>query len=197
MAKKRPPLVLSREAAEELETIALRLRPAVMAERLWNRVLTARDQRKLGGDLQKCHSELGTLGMWIKVRPPCYKARAVADLAKALGMVDATTYQWLLREIGGRANDEATQECPCWDAEASELRWRGKVILRVRPMKPPSNNQLIIAAFHKAKWRRCVTQPLPGDQQKLHEALRYLNKRVKGISFHAREGGTKIEWKED
>jgi hypothetical protein len=198
MPKKPPPLVLSREAAEELETIALRLRPEFMAERLWNRVLTASDQRKLGGDLQKCYSELGgTLGMWIKVRPHSNKARAVADLAKSLGIVDATTYQWLLREIGGRAIAEPTQDVPRWDAGTGELRFRGVVVLHVRPMKRPSNKQLIVVAFHKAKWRRSVANPLPGDQQQLHQALYYLNDGLKGISFHSREGGKKIAWKED
>jgi hypothetical protein len=199
MPKKPPPWLSKQEVVEELKTLFLRLRPAFVAEKLWNRVFSQSDRRKLGGDLEKCYPKLGTLGMWMKARGVSNEWRAALDLAKALGILDSTTYAWLLREIGGRPNDEAAPNTPCWDAEAGDLLWRGEVILHVRPKKSPSYNQLIVGAFHEAQWPRCVTNPLPGDQQQLHQALRYLKELVKGkgISFHSREGATKIEWKED
>jgi hypothetical protein len=95
----RLPRRLSPEALEEWQAHALRVQPVASAERLWKRVLTEEDRQGLGGDFQVAYGRHGTVGMWQEVRGVS-AARAVVDVAHALGLLDRRTRRWLLQELG-------------------------------------------------------------------------------------------------
>lgn len=90
---------ISCRVREELQINSLRIKAAVSAARLWERVLTERDHQQLGGDLEKAWREHGTAGMWAKLRGVSVE-RAVVDVARELNFLDDQTRRWLLRELG-------------------------------------------------------------------------------------------------
>jgi hypothetical protein len=89
----------SPQALSELQINATRIRAAVSALLLWERVLTPEDRRLLGGNVQKAYSRWGTAGMWAQLRGVS-SARAIADVAWRLEFVTQQRYSWLLRELG-------------------------------------------------------------------------------------------------
>ena len=184
---------LPQKVLEELQQQYLRIKMWVSAARLWERVLTEQDRHRLGGNLEECFSRLGTVGMWAELRAVS-QPRAIADVAHELGCLDQTTYRWLLREIGEEPDAQAPPDRPSWTASTGELRWRGRVIRRVRVLARPSNIQTILDAFQAANWRPRILNPLGLGQQQLHQALRSLNRGLKQIRFHAQEGGQAITW---
>ncbi len=182
------PAELAQEVSDELRTHYLRIKPLAAAERLWQRALRARDRQKLGGDMVKAFAKLGTIGMWQKVHGGS-RARAIVEVARAIGTLDGTTHDWLFREIGERAGRrENITDRPTWDRETGQLCFRGEIIRNVRVMAAPSNIQRILDDFQRAKWKRTMRSPLPREQQRLHQALRSLNKNLDKIRFHSAKG---------
>src|ERR1700737_4793603 len=94
----------AKRADQELAANALRIRPLVAAERLWECVLTEEERQCLGGDFRTAYGRHGTAGMWAKLRGVSGE-RAAVDVGHALGLMDAATQQWLLRELGQLPND--------------------------------------------------------------------------------------------
>ncbi len=190
----RVPANLPPKVMEELQIQYLRIKAFVSAARLWERVLTNQERQRLGGELEGSYAKLGTVGMWQAVRGGS-DARAVIDIAQALGFLDQTGYHWLLCEIGDRpVRAQEPLHRPTWDAKEGELRLAGQVIRSVRVLGKPSNIQVILDAFQEAKWARQIRNPLRLGQQQLHQALHSLNKSLRAIRFHSRSGGQIISW---
>lgn len=187
---------ISPQVAEELQTQYLRIKAAISADRLWQRVLTEEERQRLGGDLEACWRRLSTAGMWMELRGVS-RERAVIEVAGELGFLTESNARWLLREIGEEspASQEASER-PSWHPERSELRWGAQVIRRVRLMANPSNIQLILDAFQAAGWPSRIDDPLPNgpDQQRLHQAVLSLNEGLDVIRFHVQEGGQAVTW---
>jgi hypothetical protein len=157
-------------------------------------VLSDADRRRLGGNWQTSYAKLGTAGMWKELRggsPP----QVVIEVARKLGIVDQTTYEWLLRAVGEDAPAAPRPDRPAWDGATGELRWKTQLIRGVRVLKRPSNIHVILTAFEREGWPDRINNPLPGGQQQLHQALLSLNEGLKKISFHATAGGRVITWK--
>lgn len=56
-------------AEEEWKTAILRMKGTAAALRLWQRVLTDEDRRRLGGDLEEAYVQhCGAVGMWRHLR---------------------------------------------------------------------------------------------------------------------------------
>lgn len=117
-------LSLSAQPQEELQATAARIGSKVAALRLWERVLTDDERQRLGGDVAVAWCRLGTVGMWQRLRGVS-PARAVADGALALGLLDEPSHRWLLREAG-EVHDDA--EAAIQQAVAS-----GALVLVERP----------------------------------------------------------------
>ncbi len=90
---------IMRKVHEELLATSLRVSPPFSALRLWERVLTEQDRARLGGDFQRAFAELGTVGMWMKLRGVS-KERALIEVAKRIGFITDETQEFLLRGIG-------------------------------------------------------------------------------------------------
>lgn len=184
-----PPKVIA-----ELIDHNLRIKAFVSAGLLWQRVLTERERKRLGGDLQQSFAKLGTVGMWRRVRGGS-KVRAVIDVARALGFLYPSNYDWLLREIREKpTKTRDARDRPTWDKSSGELRFRGNVIRTVRIVANPSNVQKILDAFQAVNWKQEINNPLLLGQQQLHQALRSLKANLNGIRFQSRMGAQSITW---
>jgi hypothetical protein len=193
MVEKQPAWASNPRIVEELRTQYYRVKAAVSAARLWEQILTERDRRRLGGDLEAIWKRLGTVGMWSKLHGVSQE-QAILELGHKLGWLEQTKYEWLLREIGIKAGSSSASLIPEWNSSTGELRWQGQVVCRIRIMGKPSNIQAIAAAFQEEDWSGRIQNPLRGGQEQLHQSLRSLNKGLKKIRFHAHEGGHAITW---
>jgi hypothetical protein len=102
----------------------LRVKAAVTAARLWERILNDRDRQKLDGDLKQSFGRLGTVGMWMKLRGVSQR-RAIVEVAQTLGFLDPPTYQWLSRAIGIKPSARTPPDRPDWDTGLGDLRLDG------------------------------------------------------------------------
>ena len=185
---------ISAEVAKQLLTQRQRIMPIAAADRLWMRVLTAQDRKRLGGDLAECYTRLkGTAGMWMKLRGVNYD-RAVIEVAHELGFLRDSDKRWLLREIGKGVERSTSPDHPCWEAKTGELRFGNRIVRRVRIMRVPTNIQKILDAFQDSGWPPQINNPLTLGPQQLHQALRSLNYGLKKLRFHASGGGLAIYW---
>jgi hypothetical protein len=189
------PANLPSKIKHELQLQYHRIQPFVSAARLWERVLHVRERQRLGDTVQHAYAAHGTVGMWQKVRGGS-DARGVIEVARALGFIDQTNYEWLVREIGERPKAiKQSLNKPTWDVRSGELCFQGQVIRKVRLMRRPSNIHRILDAFQTAKWKTQIANTLSLDQQRLHQALRSLNTGLNSIGFHSARGGQVISWK--
>lgn len=94
-------------AKEEWTTAFQRVKGAAVAVRLWERVLTEADRRRLGGDLEAAYAlHGGAVGMWRHLRGVTVP-RAVVDVGVRVGFLDADGGRTLLRVIGEEPIDPA------------------------------------------------------------------------------------------
>src|SRR4051794_24022399 len=113
MSSRKPAWASNPRILTELQTQAFRIRAAVSAAQLWEQVLTQKERRRLGGDLQAAWRNLGTAGMWMKLRRVPLEL-AVLETGLKLGFLDPTKYQWLLREIGRKPALATAPDCLEW-----------------------------------------------------------------------------------
>jgi hypothetical protein len=92
---------------EEWQTAYLRVKGTAAALRLWHRVLSEEDRRRLGGDREAAYARhRGAAGMWMHLRGVSLP-RAVVAVAVATGFLDAGAGQALLRALGEEPDDPA------------------------------------------------------------------------------------------
>jgi hypothetical protein len=109
---------------KELQALYLRVSPAFSALRLWERVLSEQDRAHLGGDFGSAYAELGTVGIWMKLRGVSPE-RALIDVAKKIGFITDETQEFLLRGIGDITDDP--------EAAIIEAAADGALVLVERP----------------------------------------------------------------
>jgi len=190
----RVPANLPPKVMDELQTLHGRVKPFGSAALMWDRVFTTQERRRLGGDLNRSFVELHTVGMWRKVRGGS-DARALIDIAHAIGLLNQSDHAYLLRKIGEKPLSRREPSLkPVWDKINGELRLDGKVIRSIRLLRSQSNIQKILDAFKRARWTRQIDNTLSLDQEQLHQALRSLNSSMKLIRFHSSSGGRFISW---
>jgi len=94
-------------AKRDWETAYLRVKGTAAALRLWERVLSTDDRRRLGGDLEAAYARhCGAVGMWKHLRGVSVP-RAVVEVGVATGFLTADSGQALLRALGEEPNDPA------------------------------------------------------------------------------------------
>ncbi len=186
---------LAPDVAGELDVAYQRVKPFVSAERVWRRMLTEADRRKLGGDLEKAYGQHGTVGMWIKRRGVSIQ-RGVLDVAHEIGFLDPQTYRWLLSELGEKYKPRKTRQIhPRWDSETGSLWLDDHIIRDVRIFRGCTNIQQILDAFQKARWASRIDNPLPScGQEETHQVVFRLNRGLAEIRFHVQKGGRAITW---
>ncbi len=89
------------------ETAYLRVKGTAPALRLWDRVLTADDRRRLGDDLEAAYAKYrGAVGMWRQLHGVSVP-RAVVAVGVRIGSLDADTGRALLCALGEESDDPA------------------------------------------------------------------------------------------
>jgi hypothetical protein len=189
------PPSISTEARKTLEQLAGTLYALPFAERLWDRVLTDKEKKKLGGDFLAAARNGRAVGMWMRLHG-VNQLRALVEVAYAVEFVKAQTRDWLLRELGAKQQTKTTDNIPDWDKSSGKLRLNGRIIRTVRVMREPTNVQIILDKFQAANWPTSIPNPFINDDNPnlLHQAIRSLNKRLKSIRFHSSEGAKSVYW---
>jgi hypothetical protein len=91
----------------ELQSLRLRLLPHPAALRMWERMLSEDDRRRLGGEFCSAYAALGgTVGMWMDLHRSVSYTRAVIEVAYGLGFLNIFTRDWLLGAIGEPEDDD-------------------------------------------------------------------------------------------
>jgi hypothetical protein len=131
---------IPQKVQEELRINFLRVRAPGRAIDLWDRIFTADDRRRLGGNLQSVFDEYGTAGMWAKLRGTSDE-RAIVDVALELGFIDDRKHRWLLRELGEFDEDA---EMAVQNAVAT-----ANLVLVERPRTAYWNQEIIDVAWER------------------------------------------------
>lgn len=203
--RERSPVEPSERAKAKFIELKQQLRGFPAADRVWQQMLTAADRRKLGRDLDDaCNRHGGGVGMWMKLHR-VIETRALAEVGFRIGLIDMPTRDWLLQEI---RNDSGRrrQPRPKWDKISGELRYREKLVRRVRRMESETRVVQILNRFQTAGWPRSIKtpqdiregseEPSAWGQQTVHQAIRSLNSTLSDIRFHACGGAGTIYWAE-
>ena len=133
-----------KQASEKFQEASHRVRGAIAAWQIWDKVFTPAERKRLGNDLDvavKKHKHAA--GMWASLHG-CNLTRAVIEVANKLGHLSAEDREWLLRESGELLNAEEAFEHAIFNNElvlnsmTRQVYWRGEPIT--------------IDWSHEAKW---------------------------------------------
>ncbi len=179
------------EAVEELQRLRQLVESYAIGRRMWVRVLT-KDERLLLGDFESNWLRFRTIGTLLQVRSISVE-EAVITISERVSLLEHESATWLRAELGLKlAKPLALGDRPDWNVELGELNLGNDVIRRCRVLREPSNIQQILDEFQAHAWPNRIENPLTLGQTQLHETLRYLNKDLKKIRFHGREGGRAV-----
>lgn len=192
--------------SEQLKHLPSRVRDALVtaehwvqnlvgAERLWERVLTPGERKRLGNNLPTSYQRCGgTIGIWLQVRGGTIQ-RAIVEAAHALGFLTEADRQWLLRELDEPSSSAGGQFLIEWNRVLGELRLNGKLIRKVR-LANATHLLDLLDAFQDAGWPEQIEDPLSVEPngQLLRETLRTLNNGLTRLRFFADGTGHGIRW---
>ena len=121
------------QAVHEFQTAEMRIRPWGSAERLWSQCISNLERERLGGELNSLWSQVGTAGIWMRLRGVGWP-RAVVEVAREIGFLNENSRDWLLREMGECLSGEEAFAKAIEDGhlvlneDTHEVFWRGKPI---------------------------------------------------------------------
>jgi hypothetical protein len=166
--------------------------------RVWDRVFTAEERRRLGGDVATANQAyFGPVGMWVHLHGGT-SDRAVVEVAQQLGFANDATRAWLLQALGEEVSmPSQTVDRPGWDKASGELYFRGTLIRRVRSPHRATNIVAVLDALQEANWPRRLADPLWGGNNslRLHATIRCLNKDLDLIVFSSDGNGAGYVWR--
>lgn len=166
--------------------------------RLWE-AFSSREKKTLGGSYQNVIKTYKPWEMWQKLHhipePVC-----LIEIGYKLGLIDLANRDEFLREINYKTKTIKAVKTnknlkPIWDKETGMLSYNDDIIRSTRPTKFPTNAAVIFNAFHKARWKSTIPNPLTNkDQRTLEDAIRHLKKGLSVITFSSARRGTEISW---
>ncbi len=165
--------------------------------RLWE-AFSSREKKTLGGSYENI--KLSPCKMWQKLynkpEPVC-----LVEIGYKLGLIDTATRDDFLREINYQTKTKMAAKTnndlkPEWKKETGELSYNGIVIRKIRSTKSPTNAEIIFKAFHKARWKSTIPNPLHNkDPRILEDSIRHLRKGLSVITFSSVRRATEISWR--
>ena len=166
--------------------------------RLWE-AFSSREKKTLGGSYQNAIKTYKPWEMWQKLHhipePVC-----LIEIGYKLGLIDLANRDEFLREINYKTKTIKAVKTnknlkPIWDKETGMLSYNDDIIRSTRPTKFPTNAAVIFNAFHKARWKSTIPNPLTNkDQRTLEDAIRHLKKGLSVITFSSARRGAEISW---
>jgi len=166
--------------------------------RLWE-AFSSREKKTLGGSYQNAIKTYKPWEMWQKFHhipePVC-----LIEIGYKLGLIDLATRDEFLREINYKTKTIKAVKTlnnlkPIWKKETGELRYNDELIRKIRRTKCPTNAEAIFNAFHKARWKSTIPNPLGNkDPRTLEDSIRQLRKGLSLITFSSARRGTEISW---
>jgi len=121
---------------------------------------------------------------------------AIVELAYQLNFVFSPEYERLLTHIGESTHAPEGPVKPVWDKARRQLRFRGRIVRRVRGENVSSNISPILDAFQESDWPPRIVHSIDVSlsTQPLHDAVGALNRGLQEIRFHV--DGDYIFWGE-
>jgi hypothetical protein len=166
--------------------------------RLWE-AFSFREKKTLGGSYQNAIKTYKPWEMWQKFHhipePVC-----LIEIGYKLGLIDLATRDEFLREINYKTKTIKAVKTlnnlkPIWKKETGELRYNDELIRKIRRTKCPTNAEAIFNAFHKARWKLTIPNPLNNKDPKiLEDSIRHLRKGLSVITFSSARRGAEISW---
>jgi|688.fasta_scaffold24950_10 hypothetical protein len=166
--------------------------------RLWE-TFSYREKKTLGSSYQNAIKIYKTWEMWQKFHhipePVC-----LIEIGYKLGLIDLATRDEFLREINYKTKTIKAVKTlnnlkPIWKKETGELRYNDELIRKIRRTKCPTNAEAIFNAFHKARWKSTIPNPLNNKDPKiLEDSIRHLRKGLSVITFSSARRGAEISW---
>ena len=86
-------------------------------------------------------------------------------------------------------------EVPKFCPDTGDLLLRDECIGKFQVRNNPTDFELVLGAFQEAGWPREIATPLGIDPHDVYGIANRLNKRIRGISFHTKLGGKKVQWR--
>lgn len=193
MAKPAVAKGLSDKTRQFLTSLRDRIGGPTIAMDVWDRLMSERERERLGGNLDTAYRlHRGIVRMWMHIRNVS-DARAIADIGYGIGLLDSARHEWLLKELGEKANSTTPIDVPAWDHSTGKLFYRGKPVRSVRSLKR-TNVVQVLDWFEQRGWPQSITVPKEWSQPTVNETVRSLNRGLKAIKFHARNGARSIYW---
>lgn len=186
---------ISAKGQQTLAELRVRIRGSTFARDVWHRLLTSSDRKQLGGDLESAWKKYRSIvKIWMEVRGVS-EPRAIVDVAYGIGLLATAHRDWLLKEIGEEVQPKAKAKAivPGWEPDTGKLFYRGRQIRQIRSMQR-TNVKEILNWFEERGWPRSIELPQKWPQDTVHQAIRSLNKGLRAIRFHSRNGGRTIYW---
>lgn len=144
-------------------------------------------------DLQECDRLRGELRLILEMVGK-YEQRLQGLLKRE--NITSEERQTIVIELDLALPSDRASSKPEWIKDAGELRHSGGVIRIVR-VKRATNIVKVLDCFQDDDWPTAIDDPLPKSHglagTRRHEAVKSLNRNLKGISFHVIE--EKIIWK--
>jgi len=166
--------------------------------RLWE-TFSYREKKTLGSSYQNAIKIYKTWEMWQKFHhipePVC-----LIEIGYKLGLIDLATRDEFLREINYKTKTIKAVKTlnnlkPIWKKETGELRYNDELIRKIRCTKCITNAEAIFNAFHKARWKSTIPNPLNNKDPKiLEDSIRHLRKGLSVITFSSARRGAEISW---
>jgi hypothetical protein len=166
--------------------------------RLWE-AFSYREKKTLGSSYQNAIKIYKPWEMWQKFHhipePVC-----LIEIGYKLGLIDLATRDEFLREINYKTKTIKAVKTlnnlkPIWKKETGELRYNDELIRKIRRTKCPTNAEAIFNAFHKARRKSIIPNPLNNKDPKiLEDSIRHLRKGLSVITFSSARRGAEISW---
>lgn len=176
--------------ADTLRSLTVKLKGEVIGRRIWENVLSPNEQGLLLLKEFLADHPVDTYAHLRRVS----RERAVLDLAHQVELLSDRQYHELLAHIG--AVDRSSLDRPSWNADRLELSLRGRVIRRIRSRTRGANIVRVLDVFEELKWPDRIDDPLRrgGDDERLRDTVKSLNRGLSGLRFRADGTGRGILW---
>ncbi|MGC4005259.1 MAG: hypothetical protein QM811_19925 [Pirellulales bacterium] len=179
---------ISKIYSDELRGYFYRINNALTEAQFWMTVFTNEERNRIEASTElkeKLRTEYGMFEVYCIIRQKSINA-AVITLSHDLGLMPEGIRKRLAREIHTEGSTKAPifNDRPTWMRATGNLFWGKRLIRRIR-LGVATNLPIILDSFQELEWPERINDPMPGpaNNQRLHEAIKSLNRGLLQIRF--------------